>query len=155
MKQRYLSFIVLGIIFWGILLFITIPRRVPFMLIVEFNKPTVQFDASSFIGFEVVDNEDRLFYWLTKRLPEEYAVGYDSLFVSRISKELEYDEYEYIITYQKRLTKLRHSPLFTLLKDDLYYDKRTPLIPIWDNKPTDSIYIYQIVKNRKFRSPGP
>ena len=40
--------------------------------------------------------------------------------------------------------------------DILYdYDKKTPLIPTWDKEVTDSLYVYRIKKNNRFRAPGP
>jgi hypothetical protein len=84
------------------------------------------------------------------------GLGYDSLYVENLSKDLDFINSDYLITYQRKLSKLHHSPYLTILKDGLYdYDKRIPLIPTWDKEVTDSLYIYRIKKNNRFRAPGP
>ena len=90
-----------------------------------------------------------------EEFPEYYRKGYDTIFVTNLAKELDFDRYDYIITYQKQLKELRYSPYLTKTEDGLYHDKRTPLIPTWDSVQTDKVYIYRIKKNEKYRSPGP
>ena len=82
-------------------------------------------------------------------------VGYDSIFVQNLAKEFDFKKHDYIITYQKQLKALRHSPHLAKTEDDLYFDKKTPLIPTFDTVLTDKVYIYRIKKNNKYRSFGP
>jgi len=133
------------------------PREVSFELAKEILKPHRKFDNSQFVGFEYVDSKDRLIYWLVEHYKHFYPKeqGYDSIFVENIGKELDFNKFDYIITYQKQLKMLRHSPYLTRKEDGLYFNKKTPLIPTWDSVITDKVYIYRIKKNNKYRSPGP
>lgn len=133
------------------------PRKVSFELVKEIDKPSKEFDNSHFIGFEYADSKDRLIYWLVEHYEPFYSQEqrYDSIFVENLAKELNFDRYDYIITYQKKLKELRHSPYLTKTEDGLYHDERTPLIPTWDSVITDKVYIYRIKKSNKYRAPGP
>lgn len=134
------------------------PRTVPFILAKEIPKPSDTFDNSQFIGFNYVDNSEGLYYWMVSYLSSRNRPdlqGYDSSYIFNISKELDFNKYDYIIAYQKRIKKLRYSPFLTKTKDDLYYDKKIPLIPTWNKDVTDSVYIYRIEKSKRFRAPGP
>jgi|LSQX01.2.fsa_nt_gb hypothetical protein len=164
MKKK--AMIVLGYIFLFVLvsglgiLYYCCPRYVSFEPTTEFQKPSTDFDNSQFIGFNYADTQDKLIYWLVEHNktiypPSKQEQSYDSIFVQNLAKELDFQKYDYIITYQKQLKALRHSPYLTKTEDGLYYDKKTPLIPIFDNMITDKVYIYQIKKNNKYRSFGP
>ncbi len=133
------------------------PRTVSFELAKEIPKPHDEFDNSHFMGFEYADSKDRLLYWLVEHYEPFYPLGYryDSTFVENLAKTLDFEKYDYIITYQKELKSLSYSPYLTKSKDGLYYDKRTPLVPIFDTIMTDKVYIYQIIKNKRFRVYGP
>ena len=138
----------------GGLCYYYIPRQVSFRQVDVFLKPS-GFDASRCIGFQMAEREDRLYYWLTAYLNNHYDnTGYDSTFVASISQRLDYKNHDYVIAYQKRILKLQHSPHLTKTKDGLYFDKRIPLIPVWDTTITDKIYLYEIPK-RNYRAPGP
>ena len=134
------------------------PRSVHFELAKEIEKPNPEFDRSYFVGFEYIENKESLFFYMVYRYEEppfRDMKGYDTVFVKTLSKDLDFDRYDYIIAYQKKLKKLRYSPYLTKTEDDLYFEERTPLIPIWDSVRTDKVYIYRIKKNNKFRSYGP
>ena len=139
------------------ILFYYYPRHVSFELAKEILKPNKEFDNSQFIGFEYVVSKDRLVYWLVEHPKQFYPEGqvYDSNFVDNLGNGLDFQKFDYIITYQKQLKELRHSPYLTKAKDDLYFDKKTPLIPTWDSVITNKVYLYRIKKNNKYRSPGP
>ena len=159
MKKKVLSILVATVVFVvGLyILYYYYPRKVSFELAKEILKPHKEFDNSQFIGFEYADSKYRLIYWLVKHYEPFYPKEqrYDSLFVENLAKELDFDRYDYIITYQKQLKELRYSPYLTKTEDGLYHDKRTPLIPTWDSVQTDKVYIYRIKKNNKFRAFGP
>ena len=134
------------------------PRSVHFELAKEIEKPNPEFDYSYCKGFEYVANKESLFSCMVYCYEEPQfrdMKGYDTVFVKTLSKDLDFDRYDYIIAYQKKIKKLRHSPYLTKTEDDLYFEERTPLIPIWDSVRTDKVYIYRIKKNNKFRSYGP
>jgi len=134
------------------------PRNVHFELAKEIEKPNPEFDRSYFVGFEYIENKESLFFYMVYRYEEppfRDMKGYDTVFVKTLSKDLDFDRYDYIIAYQKKLKKLRYSPYLTKTEDGLYFEERTPLIPIWDSVRTDKVYIYRIKKNKKFRSYGP
>ena len=81
--------------------------------------------------------------------------GYDYIFVHNLSKTLDYEKYDYIITYQKQLKALTYSPYLAKKEDFCSYLKEKPLIPTFDTVITDKVYIYRIEKNDKYRAPGP
>lgn len=136
------------------------PRTVEHELTIEISKPYPNFDRSYYVGFDYICNEERLMFYMVKYYEKPSCIranltGYDSLYVLNISKQLNYEKYDYLIVYQKELLSLQYSPYLTKTKDGLYFDKRTPLIPTFDTLITDKVYIYQIKKNKKFRAPGP
>ena len=134
------------------------PRNVHFELAKEIEKPNPEFDYSYCKGFEYVANKESLFSCMVYCYEEPQfrdMKGYDTVFVKTLSKDLDFDRYDYIIAYQKKLKKLRHSPYLTKTEDGLYHETKTPLIPTWDSRITDKLYIYRIKKNNKFREPGP
>ena len=138
------------------------PRKVSFELIKQIEKPCIEFDYSYYGWLNYVDEKERLFFYLYEyyNLPKySYnmnGLGYDSLYVENLSKDLDFMNSDYLITYQRKLIKLHYSPYLTISKDGLYdYDKKTPLIPTWDKEVTDSLYVYRIKKNNRFRAPGP
>lgn len=161
MKKKTL-YIILTVVFVVVasLLYYFYPRKVSFELVKEIEKPHPEFDRTFYVGFNYVEDAERLkffmvYYYNKASCIEGELKGYSLIFVENLAKELNFDRYDYIITYQKKLKELRHSPYLTKTADDLYFDKRTPLIPTWDSVQTDNVYIYQIKKNSKFRAPGP
>ena len=135
------------------------PRKVSFELTKEINKPNEDFDNSQWLSFNYIESKEKLIFWMVEKFQYPYSwyneKGYDSIFVENLGKELDFKKYDYIITYQKRLKELRHSPYLTKTEDGLYFDKQTPLIPTFDTEITDKVYIYQIKKNNKYRALGP
>lgn len=135
------------------------PRRIDFEFVKEINKPDPDFEQYQSVSFNYIENKERLTFWLIEKYKYPYSwsdyICYDSLFVQNLSKELNFDKYDYIITYHKQLKELRHSPYLTKKRDDLYFEKQIPLIPNFDTLITDKLYIYRIKKNNKYRAPGP
>lgn len=133
------------------------PRSISFEFTMEIQKPHEKFDNSQFVGFDYVANKERLIYYLTDYYKQRYPPqqGYDSIFVQNLAEKLDFEKYDYLITYQKQLKALRHSPFLTKTEDGLYFDKKTPLIPTFDTVLTDKVYIYRIKKNNRYRSFGP
>ena len=93
-----------------------IPRSVPFVLEKEMEKPSREFDYHYCMGFYEAGCKERLMFLLTEKMKEEsYSQGkaYDSTFVDDIAKDFDFEKYDYLITYQKKLLKLQHSPHLT------------------------------------------
>jgi hypothetical protein len=158
MKKKMLYIVTTVVFVVGLcILYYYYPRKVSFELAKEILKPHKEFDNSQFIGFEYADSKDELIYWLVEHYKPFYSQEqrYDSIFVENLANKFDFTRYDYLITYQKKLKDLQHSPYLTKTADGLYFDKRTPLIPTWDSVQTDKVYIYRIKKNNKFRAPGP
>jgi hypothetical protein len=125
----------------------------------EIPKPYLDFDRIDYVSFDYVENKKRLMFYMVDYYKEEPYLkseysGYDSIFVENISKELNFDKYNYIITYQKQLKALTYSP-YLAKKEDFLSLPEKPLIPTFDTIITDKVYIYRIRKNNKYRAPGP
>lgn len=136
------------------------PRTVSFEFVEEIPLPTDAFDRREYIGFDYVESVDWLYFYLVEFYErilndDPKLKGYDRDFVRQLSEGFDFEKYDYLITYQKILNKLQYSPYLTKEKDDIYFDKRTPLIPTWNKRGTDKVYIYRIKKNDHFRAPGP
>jgi len=160
MKKKVLCIIVATVVFVvGLcVVYYYYPRKVSFELAKEIDKPYPEFDRTFYVGFDYVVNVERFFVYMIyhyEEFPQYYRKGYDTIFVTNLAKELDFDRYDYIITYQKQLKELRYSPYLTKTEDGLCHDKQIPLIPTWDGVITDKVYIYRIKKNEKYRSPGP
>lgn len=107
---------------------------------------------SSFTGFHYVSNEDELHYWLIEyRIERQMPPCQD---IEKCATTMDFERYDYLITYHKPLRKLQYSPYLRKMYDGLYFDPKMPLVAQW-GMTTDSIYIYQIYKNSRFRSVGP
>ena len=147
---------IISIIPWGYLYYYY-PREVKYESVFEINKPDSSFDRSFFIGFDYVNNKEWLFFFLIDRPVRDHPFqkAYDNAYIEYLSNMMDFDRYDYIITYQKELIRLQYSPYLRRINDDLYFDKRMPLIPTWNTDKTDKIYIYRIKKNKRFRAPGP
>ena len=150
---------IISIIPWGYLYYYY-PREVKYELAFEINIPDSTFDLSFFIGFNYVENKEWLMFYLIDFInnsssPQHVLRGYNDEFVEDLSNKMDYERYDYLITYQKTMVRLQYSPYLTKTRDGLYFDKKIPLIPTWNTDKTDKIYIYRIKKNKRFRAPGP
>jgi hypothetical protein len=154
-----LSIIITSIVVGFYCLYYYYPRKISFEFIKSVNKPDKKYDNSQFIGFHYVSNEEELMFWLVKKYEYPYScsddIGYDSIFVENLRKDLDFKTYDYIITYQKKLKVLTYSPYLAKKRDLMDYLTEKPLIPTFDTIITDKIYLYQIKKNNQYRAPGP
>ena len=158
--KYYITSIILIIVVVVFVLYYYCPRKVTFELVKEINKPDRNFERIDYNGFDYVENEEQFKYYLTDFYNKESCKrdnlkGFSPCFVETIAEEFDFSRYDYIITYQKKLISLKHSPNLTKTEDNIYFDRRTPLIPIWDSEETGKIFIYRIAKNNRFRAPGP
>ena len=112
-------------------------------------------------GIDYVENEDRLYFYLVgyyqkPSCQEAKLEGYDSVYVSKIISNFDFRKYDYIISYMKKISTLKHSPYLTKNQDNLYdIDERIPLIAEYEKGTYDSLFIYRIEKNTEYRAPGP
>lgn len=137
------------------------PRHVNFEFVQAFDQPIKYFDRTNEKRFDYVYDQNYLWWWLKDwYLTKDFfikkcIVGYDSTYIESIARNLDFDKYDYIITYQRELTELKCSPYLSHKDAASYFDKRTPLIPVFKETRTTKVYIYKIKKNGAFRSPGP
>ena len=129
-------------------------RTVPFEYVTRIPK----FDGCHPQGFDYANTGERVYYYLVDYYKnparqKKGLAGCDSVLVSRLIQDLDFERYDYVITYMQKMTKLKHSPYLTNNFDDLYFDKRTPLIAEYDGLTYDSLYVYRIRKNSNFRAP--
>ena len=161
MKKLALFFILTTVLVSGLyVLYYYYPRSVSYELAEVIEKPNPEFDRSSYVGFDYVENAEQLEFWMVEFYNKPSCIkkglkGYDIYLVETLANKFDFTKYSYLITYQKELKALRHSPYLTKTEDGLCCEERTPLIPAWDSVQTDKVYIYRIKKNNKFRSPGP
>lgn len=170
MKIKTIILIIIGfiLVISGSVIYYYMPRIVSFKMVMKIQKPNKTFNRKYFVGFDYINNEELLYYKLVDFYKKNSCIksnliGYDSLFVSSIVDSFDFEKYDYIITYQKKLIDLKYSPHLTRTEDGMYYcNKSIPLIPSWDSISigvTDSIFIYKIKKPckicREYRSPGP
>ena len=157
-KRKRLIIICFAIGLWC--LYYYCPRKVSFELETKILKPNKEFDFSYLNSFFYVENQERLYFFLvdyykTPPCVRDGLKGYDSLFVENLNKTLDFNKYDYLIVFQKRLLELNFSPYLAKTEDLLDYVPKKPLISTFDTIITDSIYIYRIKKNNKYRAPGP
>ena len=159
--KRYIiiAIFVLSILLWCIYYFV--PRHVIFEHVKTINQPIRYYDRTEETNFNYISNKNDLWWWFRDWYStdplfiEKGIIGYDSLFIAQLSEELDYCNYDYIITYQRELKELKHSPYMSHDDAAYYFDKRTPLIPVFKEKHTTKVYIYKIKKSGDFRSTGP
>lgn len=111
-------------------------------------------------GINYIENEERMYFWLVgfyqkPSCKENGLEGYDSLYVSHLFNYTDFSRYDYVISYMRKISLLKYSPHLTEVNDNLYFDKRTPIIAEFEKVIYDSVFIYRIKKNPKFRAPGP
>lgn len=131
--------------------------KMSYILVMEIDKPN-KYDKSQLFTYNYASNEKIFVYYLTDwyncRFPSQQ--GYDITFAYNISKNLDFNNYDYIITFQKKILALKYSPFLEKKYDGIgNCEKKKPLIPIYDKKITDKVYIYRIQKNDIYRAPGP
>lgn len=147
MKKKMLYIVTTAVFVVGLcILYYYYPRKVSFELAKEIEKPYSEFNRIDYVGFDYIEDAERfkffmVYYYNKASCIKAELKGYSLIFVENLSKELNFDRYDYIITYQKKLKELRHSPYLTKTEDGLYHVKRTPLIPTWDSVQTDKVYI--------------
>lgn len=77
--------------------------------------------------------------------------NYDSLQIQNIIETLDFKNFDFIMTYHKKIKKLIWSPS---LNDDCDYLEGIPIYPEFERVNTNYLYIYQI-ENGKYRNTCP
>ena len=132
-------------------------RVLPCNLVFSIEKPCKEFDNTQFTGIKYCDSRERFKFFMGEYWEKRGICCYDSIVIDELCNKLDFVNYDYIITYHKQLKHLKYSPHLSHTKDLISKDedKRTPLIPVFNSANRDSLYIYRILNNDKFRSPGP
>ena len=95
-----------------------------------------------------------LFWELVERRDERYSshaesddIPYDYNLVESLAESMDFNKYDYIITYNRELGEIVYAPY---LSDFIEVsDVKTPLIPLLKGRGSDNIYIYRIKKMDK------
>lgn len=111
-------------------------------------------------GVEYVQSKKRMYFFLVDfykkpSCQKDEIFGYDSTYVSPLIEDLDYEKYDYVISYMMKVSKLKYSPYLTDTEDGLYFDNRIPLIPEFEKGIYDFVYIYRVKKDYRFRAMGP
>ena len=157
-KKKVISFLsLISLLISTSLIYYYYPRSIDYEMVRSIQKPYEDFDMSYFKGFNYVNDQERLKYWLNDffNKSSSFYHGYNPIVIDCLSKELDFYKFDYIITWHREIEKLQYSPHLSKTKDDIPHDRRIPLIPTFKDTTTDSIYIYKIRKNNKFRAFGP
>lgn len=84
-------------------------RNVVFDLVLDIQKPYESFDYSFYKGCDYIASDRELMHRLVYWLGENKFQNYDSVYVEQLNKKLDFEKYDYVITYHKELLELNHS----------------------------------------------
>ncbi len=135
--------------------------NVDFQFVKTFRIPNNEYDQRSFTSYYYITSDELLDYFLGEYLTNHYGYCYDSLFIDKMKGELNFKDYHYLLSPQKKIINLSYSPSH----NKNYYDgcghllhdlgDRNVLEPVFENGFIDSMYLYRIEKTDKFIQPGP
>lgn len=74
------------------------------------------------------------------------VVPYNSELVESLADSMDFDKYDYIISYNRELGEIIYAPYLSDCIYDLIGGEKTFLIPLFKGNVTDFIYIYRIRK---------
>ena len=123
---------------------------------VEFEKVAELYDMEfrwrSSYRAEYVCDKDELMYILVENRERYYKpdastndVPYDTDMVLSLAQSMDFEKYDYIITYNRELEKLVYAPYLSDCMEDLMWQEKISLIPLYQGV-TDYVYIYRIKK---------
>jgi hypothetical protein len=124
-------------------------RKIYFYLYKVIELPYEEFDEYNSKYFHILDSQSSMCHYLID------MQGYDSLYVFDLMKQLNFEVNDYIISYNKELVELSYSPYLSRSKDGCGYLKDIPLIPLYNDFKTDSVFIYRTSKLHGYRVPCP
>ena len=103
-------------------------------------------------GIDYVRDQEQMLHFLT----EEGERGVDeSASILKYVDTLNYERYDYILSYMRKIESLNYSPYLSDLHDCAPSLPQTPIVPTYYGQQYDSIYIYRVQANDKFRHPAP
>ena len=103
-------------------------------------------------GIDYVRDKEQMLHFLT----EEGERGVDqSASILKYVDTLNYERYDYILSYMRKIESLNYSPYLSDLHDCAPSLPQTPIVPTYYGQQYDSIYIYRVQANDKFRHPAP
>ncbi|MBQ3730437.1 MAG: hypothetical protein IJK93_03405 [Muribaculaceae bacterium] len=163
-KKSFIIILVLAVAILGIggyLIDYYRVRNVDFQFVKTFQVPNNEYDETSFTSYYYIDDDESLDYFLGKNLSDYFGYCYDSLFIDKMKGELNFKDYDYLLSPQKKIVNLSYSPSH----NKNYYDgcghqlhalgDRDVLEPVFEDGSIDSMYLYRIKKTNKFIQPGP
>lgn len=151
MKKAYL----ISIIICMIALHHYYHRTVDYKIVYSIKKPAGMPDFHDSDGFYYVRDIDTFVYLLSEYWTAKGYEGVGSEELTMGTDKMDFENNDYLIVFQKHLQKLKHSPHLRHTMDLLEEDKRIPLVPSFADDFSDSIHVYQIKKNDKYRTVGP
>ena len=124
------------------------PRVIKPTLICALPIPNKSFSRYEYKSFDIVNSTQDLYFHLLSDWPFQ-TPNIDSITIQNLDNKLNYEQYNYIIMWNRKVIELQHSPHLT---NHMNFggNKETILFPICEHEDTDSIYIYSISKNHNF-----
>ena len=154
----FLTFIVLFpiLIIIGMFYWYFYPRKIVPKFVYSLHIPNESYNLYNCLSFEIIKDRKSLFLYMLDSVSFSLPpTGFNINEILTLDSILNYDDYLYVIIWNKELIELHYSPFLTNHRDGLYYNKKTPLFPITSIEMTDSVYIYSIPKTNQFRTAGP
>ena len=113
----------------------------------EMPIPNPDFDNSGFMGFFIVSDVEHFKYFMHEKQKNE-DFGFDSLYIQQVIDSLNFETYDFVISYQKRISKLFWNHYLR------YYDTGSliPLTARFEKEITHSLHIYAIYPRHKYRN---
>ena len=130
-------------------------RTVDFQPVKVFQVPNKNYDMTEMSSYYFITSEELLNHFLGKYLSWHFGYCYDSVFIDKIKCELNFKEYDYLLSPQKRIIKLYYSPSNTERYSGWPVGNKDVLEPVFDKGSIDSMYLHRIKKTDKFIQPGP
>lgn len=153
--NNYKSFFITINCFFSIicmcLIYYFYPRNVYFEYVDTIPIKNMSYTNADYSGVIILHNNDEIYRYT---MAFNYETGVDSTYIYTFNRSLDFMNYDYVLSYHRKLICLKYSP-YLRNKDTLYFDRKYPLIPTFDDNISMYIYVYKIKKNKRFRSVGP
>lgn len=144
-KRQYMTiiivFLLIGVLIFGYYYY---PRKVNFELVNQVKVAQVDHPI-------IVVSERKILDKFLKEIFETEQISDITIDYSL----LDFNKNDYVISFNKKLLSLKHSPYLSKKYDLCPYLKEKPVIPEFTNDIDESIYIYKIDKKGKYRAICP
>ena len=131
------------------------PRKIVPQKVCALHIPNDTFNLYACMSIDLIQDSASLHTSMIMAGVSLPPTGFDSMDIFALHSVLNYQNYTYVLNWNKELIELRHSPYLTNHIDGLYYDAKIPLFPLSKDTRTDSLHVYYIPKTHAFRAPGP